>query len=359
MTWTTSTVITLADWYHFPAPQAPLVPAFNSTLINGLGHYPDGPSDTPLAVITVTQGKRYRFRLVSISCDPNWVFSIHNHTMTIIEADGVSTEPYTVDSLQIFAGQRYSFVLNATQAIDNYWIRAVPNSGNTSFTNDINSAILRYSGAAVADPVTPDVVSLNAFVETSLHPYVDSPVPGVHVPGGADVNLQLAIEFNFSTFRFTINGASFVPPTVPVLLQILSGAQTAQDLLPSGSVYTLPPNKVIEINIPGGSTGNPHPMHLHGHNFWVIKSAGNSSYNFDNPVVRDVVNTGVLGDNATFRFVTGNAGPWFLHCHINWHLELGLAVVMAEDPGTIATESQPAAWDQLCPDYNSLNSSQL
>ena len=49
-----------------------------------------------------------------------------------------------------------------------------------------------------------------------------------------------------------MNGSPFNPPDVPVLLQILSGVQDPQDLLPPGSVYGLPANKVIEINIPGG-----------------------------------------------------------------------------------------------------------
>ena len=31
--------------------------------------------------------------------------------MTVIEADGVNTQSLTVDSIQIFAGQRYSFVV--------------------------------------------------------------------------------------------------------------------------------------------------------------------------------------------------------------------------------------------------------
>ena len=55
---------------------------------------------------------RYRFRLVSLSCDPNYVFSIDNHTMTVIEADTVNTQPLAVDSIQIFAAQRYSFVVS-------------------------------------------------------------------------------------------------------------------------------------------------------------------------------------------------------------------------------------------------------
>ncbi|KAJ7166783.1 laccase 1 precursor [Mycena filopes] len=355
-----STVITLADWYHYPAPSAPAIPAANSTLINGLGRYQGGPASA-LAVINVVKGRRYRFRIVAIACDPNYIFNIDGHSMTIIEVDGVNHQPLTVDSLQIFAGQRYSAVVTANQPIGNYWVRANPNTGIPGFAGGINSAILRYVGAPAAEPTTSST-GTNPLVETSLHPLVPSPgrVPGKPFPGGADVNINLNIALDFSTFKFTVNGATFVPPTAPVLLQILSGAQTAQDLLPAGSVYTLPPNKVIEISIPGGSPGAPHPFHLHGHNFHVVRSAGNSSYNFIDPVIRDVVSTGPdTTDNTTFRFVTDNAGPWFLHCHIDWHLEIGLAVVFAEDTGTLKKEHVPAAWDNLCPVYDSLGPAQL
>ena len=67
--------------------------------------------------------------------------------------------------------------------------------------------------------------------------------------------------------NFFINDASFVPPTVPVLLQIMSGASTAQDLMPVGSVYPLPSNSTIELSFPVTATnapGAPHPFHLHG-----------------------------------------------------------------------------------------------
>ena len=48
----------------------------------------------------------YRLRLVSISCDPNFNFSIDSHQMTIIEVDGENHQPLLVDSLQIFAGTK-------------------------------------------------------------------------------------------------------------------------------------------------------------------------------------------------------------------------------------------------------------
>ncbi|EEB94858.1 hypothetical protein MPER_06264, partial [Moniliophthora perniciosa FA553] len=93
-----NTVITLADWYHRTsaevlASQAQAPPVADSTLINGLGRWVDGDPTSPLAIVNVVQGKRYRFRLISISCDPNYAFSIDGHNMTIIEADGVNVKP--------------------------------------------------------------------------------------------------------------------------------------------------------------------------------------------------------------------------------------------------------------------------
>lgn len=50
----------------------------------------------------------------------SFTFSIDNHNMTIIEVDGVETKPHTVDSLTIFAAQRYSVIVKANQPIGNY-----------------------------------------------------------------------------------------------------------------------------------------------------------------------------------------------------------------------------------------------
>ncbi|KAM5544799.1 hypothetical protein V8D89_001697 [Ganoderma adspersum] len=353
-----STVITLSDWYHVAAKLGPSFPfGSDSTLINGLGRSPDAPTAT-LAVISVTYGKRYRFRLVSLSCDPNYVFSVDGHDMTVIEADGIETKPVTVNAIQIFSAQRYSFVLTANQTVDNYWIRANPDFGNVDFTDGINSAILRYDGADPTEPVTSQQTTQNLLNEVDLHPLVAKQTPGSPTPGGVDKAINLA--FNFNGTNFSINNATFVPPTVPVLLQILSGAQTAQGLLPSGSVYELPINSSIEITFPAtvDAPGAPHPFHLHGHAFAVVRSAGSDAYNYDDPVWRDVVSTGTPedGDNVTIRFRTDNPGPWFLHCHIDFHLEAGFAVVMAEDsPGASVANPVPQAWSDLCPTYDALS----
>ena len=96
------------------------------------------------------------------------------------------------------------------------------------------------------------------------------------------------------------------------------------------------------------------------HTFSVVRSAGQAVPNYKNPIRRDVVNTGSPGDNVTIRFVvsplrvfssssllsvchmssrtlqTDNPGRCFLHCHIDFHLVAGLAIVFAEDAPDVA-----------------------
>jgi iron transport multicopper oxidase len=67
-----------------------------------------------------------------------------------------------------------------------------------------------------------------------------------------------------SAGQFQINGHPFASPNVPVLLQILNGVP-AQNLLPSGSVISLPPNRVVQITLPAknvSAIGGPHPFHV-------------------------------------------------------------------------------------------------
>ncbi|KAG6331797.1 hypothetical protein ID866_7290 [Astraeus odoratus] len=289
------------------------------------------------AVINVIYGKRYRIRLLNMGCKPSYNFYIDNHTFTVIEADGEPTEPLVVDSIPIYAAQRYSFILEANQTVDNYWIRANATSYKSSFTNGMNSAILRYAGAPIQEPPTRNWTSSNALAESNLHALINPGAPGVPGVGNADVNLNLVSQINQTTLLFEINGVAYHSPSTPVLLQILSGTVNTSQLQPQGSVYGLPPNKVIEVSIPGALLAAAHPFHLHGHAFDVVRSEGMTGYNYVNPVRRDTLSTGSTTDNVTIRFTTDNPGPWFLHCHIDWHLDQGMAVVFAEDPADTAS----------------------
>ena len=322
----------------------------NSTLINGLGRYAGGPS-TPLSVVNVQQGLRYRLRVVSTSCSPSFNFTIDGHRMTIIEADGNEVDPVEVDSLPILAGQRYSVVITANQTVGNYWIRALSSVPGASFDGGQNMAILQYEGAPDEDPTSAPGPYELSFNEGNLHPLIDPGAPGVPEIGKADVNIQLVPGLTPEGY-FTFNNVTFTTPTVPVLLQILSGARDASQLMPNGSIYVLPQNKVIELSFPNptAALGGPvratfvqgyYMLILYGllfstlficmayvihstffvsnetffqHAFDVVRVAGSNVTNFVNPVRRDVMSMGTSAtDNVTIRFVTNNPGPWILH----------------------------------------------
>lgn len=201
-------------------------------------------------MITVQQGKRYRFRVIGLSCDPSFNFSIEGHNFTVIEADAVDTEPVPANAVTVYAAQRYSVVVNANQPVSNYWIRAVPSDGYAqNTTGGVSSAILRYVGAPIAEPIDRPLGPGTILNEANLHALTDPQAPGGPGLGQADLVLPLALDFNDAT-NFTVNGVSYHSPPVPVLLQILTGAN-ATNLLPIGSVYTLPKNKVIEIVLQG------------------------------------------------------------------------------------------------------------
>ena len=232
----------------------------NSTLVNGLGRYGTGPL-SPLAVINVEQGKRYRFRVVGASCDPWFNFTIDGHPMTVIETDGIEVEPFVVDSIPVFAGQRYSVVVTANQTVGNYWLRALSNHPNETFEGGQNSAIFRYAGAPDEDPTTEHGPYVLPYDETMAHPLINPGAPGIPEPGQADVNINLIP--GLVDGKYTINGVPYADPPLPVLLQILTGAQHPSTLLPNGSVYELPYGKVIEVSMPAtelafdGALGGP------------------------------------------------------------------------------------------------------
>lgn len=67
-----------------------------------------------------------------------------------------------------------------------------------------------------------------------------------------------------------------------------------------------------------------HPMHLHGHFFRVINENGEYSplkHTVNVPPMREV----------TIEFYGNEYGDWFLHCHILYHLDSGMARVVSYD----------------------------
>ncbi|KAH8824577.1 laccase [Flagelloscypha sp. PMI_526] len=365
-----NTVITLSDWYHLPTSVIEETylhggsgnpePVPDSGLINGVGRYNGGPA-IPWARINVQAGKRYRFRLINIAGYSHFTFGIQGHRLTIIEVDGISHQPLTVDQLNIFTAQRYSVVLNANQPVGNYWIDAPMTLQHSSENSNLDTenvhAVLHYAGASNADPSgSPPGPTGTLLQEYQLRPLDPPDVSGTpdHV-----FDLEFERENSGNNVWWQINGIKYEAPIIPTLNNIMFNAAT-QSTGWGAAEHTLFINQgdLIEVILHGSANGHVHPFHLHGHAFSVVQSQ-QGPRNEVNPPQRDVVGVGSGGGNVVFRFRADNPGPWFLHCHIDWHLVAGLAVVFAEDMDAMrANQIIKPEWTQLCDIYNALSEGQ-
>lgn len=135
--------------------------------------------------------------------------------------------------------------------------------------NSTNVAVLRYTNSPNQWPTIPSDINVpirpRALIEADLKPLHSEPAPGEPGLGKADINLAFDNVANFEEGRFYMNNHSFDTPDVPVMLQIMSGAGKAEDLMPLGSVIKLPRHKVVEIKIRGTTreTGGPVSIRLH------------------------------------------------------------------------------------------------
>lgn len=113
------------------------------------------PVLTPLEIFKVKSGKKYRFRTINagfLNCPVE--ISIDHHNITVIASDGWYFEPVEVSSLVAYAGERFDFIVNADQPIDNYWLRVRGLMDcDERFTRAHQAAVLRYDGADEIYPV--------------------------------------------------------------------------------------------------------------------------------------------------------------------------------------------------------------
>ncbi|KAG2558957.1 putative laccase-18 [Panicum virgatum] len=93
---------------------------------------------------------------------------------------------------------------------------------------------------------------------------------------------------------------------------------------------------------------DPNPMHLHGYDFFVLaQGLGNfdpkkdpKKFNYYNPQLRNTVHVPRVGWVA-IRFVTDNPGMWYLHCHFEFHIVMGMAMAFIVEDGPTPETSLP------------------
>ncbi|KAI9685953.1 MAG: hypothetical protein M1820_010708 [Bogoriella megaspora] len=129
---------------------------------------------------------------------------------------------------------------------------------------------------------------------------------------------------------------------------------------PEWNVYNFGSNASVRLVVNNESPDDTllsHPMHLHGHDFFVVAEGegrwdGSTIIRRENPQRRDTQMVRRAGF-AVLDIVLDNSGVWPFHCHIAWHVSEGLYINILERPSDIRKRGEvPAALKETCESWN-------
>ncbi|KAG0707940.1 Fet3 ferroxidase [Suillus ampliporus] len=368
--------VVMGDWYHEEHPvllssflgianPGGAEPVPNSALVyfsqNGSYLAPiSGSNPSPVtsavgfnenATLPFEPGKTYRLRIINVGALAGFFFWIDGHEMRIIEADGTDTQEQSVDILGVSVAQRYSVLVTARNDTSSNWaIHAnmdttmfdkVPSNLNPNVTSTIT-----YSASSNLTNLSP-VSSYPTTNDSAL-------IPVVVEPAVSPTN-TFELEFGFDTMNDGTNHGFFNdlvynPPLVPAIMSALSLGENATSQEAYGPYsFVLNYGDVVDLVVKNTDTGQ-HPFHLHGYKVQIVNRALNFTSDDPslnpplvegqaNPMRRDTV-TVAGGGSITLRFIADNPGAWLFHCHVEWHLESGLAVQFITAPLLIQEQAQ-------------------
>ncbi|XP_078170389.1 putative laccase-9 [Carex rostrata] len=351
--------------------------------------------------VQVEQGKMYLLRVINAAMENAFFFAVSGHNVTVVGTDASYTKPYVNEFIMITPGQTMDLLLWANQFQKSsspfryYIIAALYFDGSSAASRDANMtvAILEYKTNHSAPSIRPVFTSLPKHNDTNASAAFTS---GLRSLANSDnqavltqtVNVKMYITLsaneqlcpnsscagpNGTRFATSMNNASFQNPKIDVLdayYNSIAGVYTtdfpdqpplffnftdaqyqenAKFVDKSTKVKVLEYNTTVEIVFQGTNIADgqvTHPIHLHGHSFYVI---GRGTGNFDNttdPLSYNLIDPphqstlGVPKNGwATIRFRASNPGVWYMHCHYETHTIWGMNVVFITKNGN-STEAK-------------------
>ncbi|RAO69778.1 uncharacterized protein BHQ10_005790 [Talaromyces amestolkiae] len=363
-------VLFLSDWMHETADQEVISaelngpPTLNGGLINGTNQYNDTTTGTVTGSrfeTTFVADTRYRIRLVSGAADSHFRFSIDNHTLEVISADFVPIVPYATEYVDISMGQRYDVIVTANATTDNYWMRAtIVQACSENDSPDNVLGIVRYDSTSTVDPTSTAWSGALAADATCADEDMSNLVPYVALDAAEDptntTDFTVALYQSGGIGLWDMGATSFVNQwDYPSLMQIDQGNNTWGT---SQNVYAYPEANEWAYMVIQTSNQQPHPMHMHGHDFFVLGQgdgtfdATTADLSYTNPPRRDVVMLPADG-YVVIAFYTDNPGVWLMHCHIAWHTTEGLAIQILERGSEISALLDSSTLNSTCTSWDS------
>ena len=335
---------------------------FNCSIAAAAGDTTPCVSDAGIASFNFTAGKTHRLRLINAGAEGIQKFSIDGHNMTVIANDFVPIQPYDTQVVTLAVGQRTDVIIQApSRPLPAYTMRSSL-SCSLSTQGDA-TAIVNY-GTFDESKGAPNTTAWPSFLDSVANICVsdDLSLTVPYYPITPDPNPPTTdtIEIGFGQnstgyWVWTMNNSSFRANYNHPILLLSNVGNNSYPSDPQWNIHNYGSNSSVRI-ILNNPVAASHPIHLHGHNMFVLASGpgswdGTTIVNPANPQRRDVQ---LLPANRymVIQFTADNPGAWPLHCHIAWLVSAGLYVTVLERPADIEGLRIPSIMAQTCRDWS-------
>jgi FtsP/CotA-like multicopper oxidase with cupredoxin domain len=264
--------------------------------------------------IAAEPGERVRLRFVDAGASTYFYLTPGEGTLTVVAADGMDVEPVDVPRLLIGIAETYD-VLVTVPSSGALEIRATAQDGSGS------ASVIVGSGAFVPaqDPPRPDLYRMDDTVigaadaartevdpRALTQPRPPAPYNVLRSPASTELpeaaprrEIVLRLTGDMTTYRWGFDGKSLKEDP---LIGIREGEVV----------------RMVFVN----DTMMHHPMHLHGHFFRVLTPQGSHS------PLKHTVDVPPMA-RRTIEFLADEPGDWIMHCHILYHMDMGMARVVS------------------------------
>jgi FtsP/CotA-like multicopper oxidase with cupredoxin domain len=249
-------------------------------------------------VVRVEKSGRLRLRIINGSSGTNFFVDLGRLTGELIATDGMPIKPIRASRFPLAIAQRIDVRVQLPPGGGAFPILALREGASEQ-----TGIVLASAGAPVPrlSVLAAQPAGLLTLGQEKTFVAVDS-----LRPRPIDQTFVLRLGGNMAAYQWTINGVAF---------DVFNPAAGKADVV-------VKQGQRIALKFVNG-TPMSHPMHLHGHSFQVIDIDGQ-------PL------TGALRDtilvpgrsSVSVAFDANNPGLWYVHCHILWHLEAGMATLV-------------------------------
>ncbi|KAF4636854.1 hypothetical protein G7Y89_g1222 [Cudoniella acicularis] len=354
-------LLTTSDWYHSQVPDL-ITQLLSTSNTKFLPPIPDAIllNDTNQGKFHFTPGKTYKIRFIGMAAFASTFFNLQGHTMTVIEVDGTYVEKQETDFIRVAPAQRYTVLVTALPTAEKNYAFIAALDVNRDFAHDPTPVFpLNITGYIIYDEsqAYPLPYTVDQFLPVEDLSLASLETPALLPPPTRPIQLDFTFGFDAQGIpRTFFNNITYVEQKVPSLFTAFSTGTDNDNPTIYGTVNPFVAHRgdIVQIVINNGDAGI-HPFHLHGHQFQIVAKGESNSGPFNgdgsnfpaNPVRRDTVAVNA-NSYAVLRFSADNPGVWLFHCHIEWHVIMGLMATIIEIPEELRGLAIPADHQAVC-----------